>query len=150
MSRAFVKEDVDPPERSGRVRSITGLPPGATNYITAHGARRLRAELETLRKSGKESARIAELEGILASVTVVEMPNESSNSVSFGATVTIEDAAGNNQTYRIVGVNELEFEANAVSWISPTGRALLAAELGDRITLPDSSAVRIVKVAFEG
>src|SRR5205814_5816772 len=37
MSRAFVKEDVDPPERSGRKRSASGLPPGATNYITARG-----------------------------------------------------------------------------------------------------------------
>jgi hypothetical protein len=35
MSRAFIKEDVDPPERSGRKRSASGLPPGATNYITA-------------------------------------------------------------------------------------------------------------------
>src|SRR4051794_10555261 len=32
MSRAFIREDVDPPERSGRLRSASGLPPGATNY----------------------------------------------------------------------------------------------------------------------
>jgi hypothetical protein len=38
MSRAFVKEDVDLPERSGRKRSASGLPPGATNYISARGA----------------------------------------------------------------------------------------------------------------
>ena len=44
MSRAFVKEDVDLPERSGRKRSASGLPPGATNYITARGAKRLRDE----------------------------------------------------------------------------------------------------------
>ena len=47
MSRAFVKEDVDPPERSGRKRSASGLPPGATNYITARGAKRLREELKS-------------------------------------------------------------------------------------------------------
>jgi hypothetical protein len=34
VSRAFIKEDVDLPERSGRKRSASGLPPGATNYIT--------------------------------------------------------------------------------------------------------------------
>jgi hypothetical protein len=49
MSRAFIKEDVDPPERSGRKRSASGLPPGATNYITARGARRLGDELNQLR-----------------------------------------------------------------------------------------------------
>jgi hypothetical protein len=31
------KEDVGSPERSGRRRSVSGLPPGATNYITARG-----------------------------------------------------------------------------------------------------------------
>jgi len=36
----FIKEDVDLPERSGRKRSASGLPPGATNYITARGAKR--------------------------------------------------------------------------------------------------------------
>jgi hypothetical protein len=46
MSRAFVKEDVDLPERSGRKRSALGLPPGATNYITARGPKRLRDELQ--------------------------------------------------------------------------------------------------------
>jgi len=46
MSRAFVKEDVDLPERIGRKRSASGLPPGATNYITAPGAKRMRAALQ--------------------------------------------------------------------------------------------------------
>ena len=68
MSRAFVKEDVDPPERSGRKRSASGLPLGATNYITARGAKRLRDDLQKLRASNADSERIIELENILASV----------------------------------------------------------------------------------
>ncbi len=148
MSRAFVKEDVDPPERSGRVRSASGLPPGATNYITAGGAKRLRAELDGLRTSGADAGRMAELEGILAAVTIVELPNESSNSISFGAAVTIEDTNGRKQTYRIVGVNELDFTPDGVSWVSPIGRALLVAERGHRVTLPDIGQVKIVKVEY--
>ena len=31
MSRAFIREDVDLPEHSGRKRSASGLPPGATS-----------------------------------------------------------------------------------------------------------------------
>ena len=61
MSRAFVKEDVDLPERSGRKRSASGLPPGATNYITARGAKRLRDELQKLRAANANSERIIEL-----------------------------------------------------------------------------------------
>src|SRR5262245_48572920 len=87
MSRAFVKEDVDPPERSGRKRSASGLPPGATNYITPRGAKRLRAELNKLRAANASSERIIELEQILASGQIVDPPNAPSNSVTFGATV---------------------------------------------------------------
>jgi hypothetical protein len=46
MSKAFVKEDIDLPERSGRKRSASGLPPGGINYITARGAKRLPDELQ--------------------------------------------------------------------------------------------------------
>ena len=48
MSRAFIKEDVDVYERPGQRRSQSGLPPGALNYMTPEGARRLRARLEKL------------------------------------------------------------------------------------------------------
>src|ERR1700720_2776006 len=64
MSRAFIKEDVDLPERSGRKRSASGLPPGATNYITARGAKRLRNELQELRAANALSERVTELEQI--------------------------------------------------------------------------------------
>ncbi len=66
MSRAFIKEDVDLPERSGRKRSASGLPPGAINYITARGAKRLRDELQKLRPANAVSERVTELEQILA------------------------------------------------------------------------------------
>src|SRR5437763_1307278 len=91
MSRAFVKEDVDLPERSGRKRSASGLPPGATNYITARGAKHLRDELQKFRAANATNARVAELEQILASVHVVDPPDPASNSVAFGATVTVQD-----------------------------------------------------------
>jgi transcription elongation GreA/GreB family factor len=146
MSRAFVKEDVDPPERSGRKRSASGLPPGATNYITARGAKHLRDELQKLRAANAKSERIAELEQILASVHVVDLPDPGSNSVAFGATVTVKDKKGRTETYTIVGVDELDLEPHAVSWISPIGKALLAADMGDWVTLEDGRSAKIVKI----
>ena len=149
MSRAFVKEDVDPPERSGRLRSASGLPPGATNYITPGGAARLREKLAELRGSHeRKEDEIAELEQTLSSVTVVEPPGESAQSVSFGARVTVSEANGELTTYRVVGVEELDFYADAVSWVSPIGRTLLAAELGDRVTLADAAPAKIVKIEY--
>ena len=146
MSRAFVKEDVNPPERSGRKRSASGLPPGATNYITARGAKRLRDELQKLRAANAGGERIGELEHILASVHVVDPPDPASNSVGFGATVTVKDTKGLTETYTVVGVDELDLEPDALSWISPIGKALLAADMGDSIRLADGRTAEIVKI----
>ena len=146
MSRAFVKEDVDPPERSGRKRSASGLPPGATNYITARGAKRLRDELQKLRASNADNERIIELENILASAHVVDPPDPASNSVGFGATVTVKDEKGLTESYTIVGVDELDVEPDAVSWISPMGKALLAADMGDSLKIADGRTAKVVKI----
>jgi transcription elongation GreA/GreB family factor len=146
VSRAFIKEDVDPPERSGRKRSVSGLPPGATNYITARGAKRLRNQLEKLRAANANSQHVTELEQILASVYIVDPPDPASNSVAFGATVTVKDRKGRTETYTVVGVDELDLEPDAVSWISPIGKALLAADMGDWITLEDRGTAKIVKI----
>src|SRR5438874_12810144 len=94
VSRAFIREDVDPPERSGRKRSALGLPPGAVNYITARGAARLQAELTRLRAAGDSAERIAELERILGSVEIVDSRGAHSQRVSFSATVKVSDAEG--------------------------------------------------------
>ena len=149
MSRAFVKEDTDPPERSGRKRSASGLPPGATNYITARGARRLRDEFEKLRETNERSESIIELKQILDSVHIVDPPDTPTNSVAFGATVTIKDKEGRTETHTILGVNELDFEPDGVSWISPLGKALLAADVGDWITLEDGRPAKIVKAVID-
>ena len=151
MSRAFVKEDVDPPERSGRARSASGLPPGAINYITASGAARLQAELNDLRRNSTgdgPATWIAELERVLASITIVDAP-EDPESVAFGAKVTVRNAAGEVASYRIVGVDELHLYRDAVTWVSPLGKALLAAEVGERLTLPETDErVQIVKAEY--
>jgi hypothetical protein len=146
VSRAFIKEDVDLPERSGRKRSASGLPPGANNYITARGAKRLRDELQKLCVANAVSERVIELEQILASVHVVDSSDAPSNSVSFGAKVTVKDKNGSTETFTIVGVDELNFEPDAVSWISPLGKALLAADVGDWIKLEDGRSAKIVKI----
>jgi len=146
VSRAFIKEDIDLPERSGRKRSASGLPPGATNYITARGAKRLRDELQTLREANAVGERVTELEQILASVHVVAPPESPSNSVTFGATVTVQDKKGATERFTIVGVDELEFERYALSWISPLGKALLNADRGDWIALGDGRTAKVVQI----
>ena len=148
MSRAFVKEDVDPPERSGRKRAASGLPPGATNYITARGAKHLRDKLEQLRTANSHPERVRDLEQILGSLHVVDPHATPPDRIAFGATVTVKDNEGATKTYTIVGVDELDLEPDAVSWISPMGKVLLNAEIGNRVTLEDGRVAKIEKVEY--
>ena len=148
MSRAFVKEDVDPPERSGRKRAASGLPPGATNYITACGAKRLREELEELRAANPHTERVRDLEQILASLHVVDPRGTPPDRIVFGARVTLKDKEGARKAYTILGVDELDLEPDAVSWISPIGKALLNAEIGNWVKLEDGRAAKIEKVEY--
>ena len=136
MSRAFVKEDVDVVERTTRRRSNSGLPPGALNYMTRQGAERLRKRIESLRQEPKSSvANIQYLEEALKSATLVE-PRRHGDSVSFGASVTLQESGGKRETYRVVGVDEVDLDSGNVSWVSPMGKALLNAHLGQRVVLP--------------
>ena len=148
MSRAFVKEDVEIPERSHRRRSASGLPPGALNYMTARGAERLRQKIVQLRSAG-ETAEAAETERILESATVVEPPTAAPDVVIFGARVTVRTADGAEETVRIVGVDEVASEPAAVSWVSSKGRALLGAGCGQTLTLDDGlTAVTVVQIEY--
>lgn len=140
MSRAFVKEDVDVPEPSGRRRSASGLPPGALNLMTLDGAERLRARLLELKSTQSLHDEIDHLERVLGSMTIV--PSQPSpEAVVFGARVTLMNSAGDSASYRIVGVDETSLDPRHVSWVSAKGRILLGAVPGQRLRLEDGSTL---------
>ncbi len=63
--------------------------------------------------------------------------------------MTLKDKKGATETFTIVGVDELNFERDPVSWISPLGKALLAADMGNWIKLDDGRSAKIVKIEFK-
>ena len=103
-------------------------------------------ELQKMRAANANSKRVAELEQILASVHIVDTADPGSNSVAFGATVTVKDEKGLTEAYTVVGVDELDLEPDAVSWISPIGKALLATDFGGSLRLADGRTAKIVKI----
>jgi transcription elongation GreA/GreB family factor len=109
----------------------------------------LRDELNQLRAANTSSERIIELEHILATGHVVDPSKAPSNSVTFGATVTVQDTKGATEAFTIVGVDELNFERDAASWISPVGKALLNADMGDWVKLEDGRSAKIVKIELK-
>jgi transcription elongation factor GreB len=66
--------------------------------------------------------------------------------VFFGATVTIGDEQGGEQTYRIVGVDETDIARGHISWVSPLARALLKAREGDLVRFQSPSGWREIEV----
>lgn len=66
--------------------------------------------------------------------------------VFFGATVSISDEQGNENTYAIVGVDETDLPRGRISWISPLARALLKAREGDTVRFQSPSGWREIDV----
>ena len=58
-----------------------------------------------------------------------------SDQVFFGATVSYVNAAGDEHTVTIVGIDELDPLHGKISWVSPVARALTKAREGDVVTL---------------
>jgi transcription elongation factor GreB len=71
--------------------------------------------------------------------------------VFFGATVTYANAAGDERTVTIKGIDEADSLAGEVSWVSPIARALLKANEGDEVTLltpAGAERIEIVEVRY--
>jgi len=66
--------------------------------------------------------------------------------VFFGATVTYADARAAEHTVTIVGIDEADFEAGLVSWISPIARALLKARAGDAVKIRTPAGEETIEV----
>lgn len=53
--------------------------------------------------------------------------------IQFGATVRVVDEEGEEKTYTIVGVDEVNTALGRISWQSPIGRALIGKVVGDEV-----------------
>ena len=123
-----------------------GIPVPDPNYVTPAGARAARAELEQLTRDGGDPDRIRELAEHLATAQVLEPADR--DVVGLGAAVTVEDNAGKQTTYRIVGAIESDPKRGWLSWQTPIAHALWGARVGDAIVLPRGSEVEIVAIAY--
>ncbi len=146
MSRGFVKEDdlehagTDVPERPISVRP---------NYVTANGYAQLKAQaaqleqekidLETNRDAPSAQQKLAVINRDLRYITarldsaLLTKPDLAAEQVLFGATVQVEDDAGDLHQFTIVGEDEADIKANKVSWASPLATALIGHKIGENV-----------------
>lgn len=64
----------------------------------------------------------------------IEQKMRAGERVLFGCTVTVENEAGEEKTFSIVGVDEIDLPKGRISWVSPIGKALLGSSQGDSIS----------------
>jgi transcription elongation factor GreB len=79
--------------------------------------------------------RIRYLQKRLPALKVVDDRPEGTDQVFFGAWITLENAAGEESLYRIVGADEFDPKRNWISVDSPMARALLKRRVDDEITV---------------
>jgi len=83
-------------------------------------------------KQGKIEAKIAELEDKIVRAYVIEADAAASETVIFGATVTVVDnATGKDMEYQLVGPEDVDVARNRISIQSPIGKALVGKRRGD-------------------
>ncbi|MDO9047535.1 MAG: transcription elongation factor GreB [Methylobacter sp.] len=139
--------------------------PKSSPYITPEGYQALEIELRDLWTKRKEvtqalSAAAAEgdrsenaeyiyrkkeLRGIdrrihylqkrLPALNIVSQPPDDQDRIFFGAWVTLENEAGEEVTYRIVGADELNPKKQYISLDSPLARALLKKTFDDEVAI---------------
>jgi transcription elongation factor GreB len=111
------------------------------DYI--YGKRRLR-EIDS---------RVRFLNKRLEELQVVDRAPDDPSRIYFGAWVTLEDEAGEEARYRIVGPDEFDLAAGKLSMDSPMARALLGKGLDDEVTVHSPSGDQlyyVTDIAYEG
>jgi transcription elongation factor GreA len=100
----------------------------------AHGDLSENAEYHAAReKQSFIEGRIAELETKVGGAEVLDAPGEGDR-ITFGSTVLLEDEAGKEYRYWIVGSDEADPARGKISILAPLARTLIGKSVGDRIT----------------
>jgi transcription elongation factor GreA len=100
----------------------------------AHGDLSENAEYHAAReKQSFIEGRIAELETKVSGAEVIEPPAGGSR-VTFGSTVRLEDDAGKEVRYWIVGSDEADPPHGRISILAPLARTLIGKNVGDSVT----------------
>jgi transcription elongation factor GreB len=116
---------VERPRIVAEVEAAAALGDRSENAEYLYGKRKLR-ELDR---------RLRELSQLMDVLTVVDPVPHPSGRAYFGAWVMVEDEAGEERRYRLVGPDELDVAGGWISVDAPLGRALLGKKEGDVVVV---------------
>jgi len=142
----------------GELQRLKSVERPATTQAIAeargHGDLSENAEYEAAReRQGMIEARIRDIEMKLANAQVIDpkLVNAEGRCV-FGATVEVEDEAGDKATWQIVGEDEADIKEGRISVSSPIARGLIGKEAGEAVDVQTPGGVKryeIIDVRYE-
>lgn len=167
MSRGFVKEDDQ--EEIPIVPQRAYLPVGVSNFVTREGMSQLLKEKEELInerdnldiKNENEkrieqnylNAKLQLLNERISEARVVEITGQPPEEITFGASVRLLSImSGNEQTFKIVGVDEADIAKRKISFISPLAKVLLNKKKGEMVTLKrdkEDIVLEIIEISYK-
>lgn len=120
----------------------------------SHGDLSENAEYDAAKeRQGFIESRISEIESKLADARVVEVTGRTTDTVVFGATVSvIEQESRSKKQYTLVGQDEADMKHNRISVQSPVGRALIGKRVGDLVEVKTPVKLveyEVVEIKFE-
>jgi len=145
LSVAFTRED------SAEAASETLLPDrpisSQPNFVTDAGLKALELQLQQAQEAYEASQKIEDVNerrrqaalplrdaryfaARIRTAQVVPTP-DSTETITFGSTVTIRREDGRVQRYRIVGEDEADPKAATISYLSPIAKVLMGKAVGD-------------------
>jgi transcription elongation factor GreB len=114
----------------------------ALTAAAAEGDRSENAEYIYRKKELREiDRRIRYLQKRMPDLTIVDRVPDNQDQVFFGAWITLEDDAGVEVIYRIVGADELDSDQGWISLDSPLSKALLKRRVDDEVQVHTPSGV---------
>jgi transcription elongation factor GreB len=166
MSRGFVKEDDQ--EEIPLVPQRAYLPDGVTNFVTQTGLDQLQAERHQLinerdnlgatNENDKRislnyiNAKLLLLDNRIASARVVNLKDQPSDEIRFGALVTLRAETNDKiQKFQIVGVDEANISKGKISFISPVANSLINKKTGDKVILKQAGkdvSFKIMEISY--
>lgn len=124
------------PEVTQAVREAAALGDRSENAEYIYGKKQLR-EIDR---------RVRFLTKRLEELTVVDRTPDDTGRVYFGAWVTVENEAGDEQCYRLVGPDEFDLSKGLLSVDAPLARALLGKRRDDEVSFRTPEGVAMVVV----
>jgi transcription elongation factor GreB len=133
---------VDRPKVVQEVSDAAAQGDRSENAEYIYGKRKLREIDRRMRFLGKR----------IDAAVVIDPKQKRGEKIFFGATVVVEDDDGAEETYQLVGEDEIDAARKRISWRSPIGAALLGKSVDDDVRVKTPAGVRsftVVEVRYE-